>query len=219
MTTPTPQIDARPLYEKIVTPGHVLSSRLRVALPTIVRGTLLTFVCSTAAAVYMFVSAPGADLDARAPAFESQRAARVSEARAAWRIAPAELTAAEIETVVQINETKDALEFVRDSLKGGSLKFDAEMMVRISGNDFAAGKWRPGKIAVVEAGEIVAFGMFVRDQFGRTLRWAVVARKFGSEFRIAEMFAPGFFALERTLVSPDSHPDTFARLAAATIKN
>lgn len=220
MTTPTPQFDARPLYEKLVTPGHVLSARLRVALPTIVRGTLLTFVCSTAAAVYLFVSAPGTDLDARAPAFESQRAARVSEARAAWRISPAELTASEIESVVQLAETKDALDFIRDALKGGSLKFDAAMMVRISGADFATGKWRPGKIAVVETDEIVAFGMYVRDQFGRVLRWSVIARKFGDEFKIAEAFFPGgFFALERNFVSPDTHPDTFARIAAATIKN
>jgi hypothetical protein len=220
MTTPTTQPDARPLYEKLVTPGHVLSARLRVALPTVVRTTLLSFVCSTAAAVYLFISAPGSDLDARAPAFESQRSARVAEARAAWRISPAELTATEIETVVQINETKDALEFVRDSLKNGSFKFDTAMMVRVSGADFAAGKWRPGKIAVTEAGEIAAFGMYVRDQFGRVLRWSVIARKFGGEFKIAEAFFPGgFFALERTLVSPETHPDTFARIAAATLNN
>jgi hypothetical protein len=216
----TPQVDARPLYERLVTPGHVLSARLRVALPIFVRTTLLTFAVSGAAAVYMLAASAGGDLDrAAVPAFESQRAVRVAEARATWRMQPVNLSASEIESVVQIGEAEDALKFIRDSLKGGSLKFENSMMVRISGADFAQGKWRPGKVAVVETGEIVAIGMYVRDQFGRVLRWAVIARKFGNEFRIAEMFAPGFFALERTLVSPDTHPDTFARLAASSLKN
>jgi long-subunit fatty acid transport protein len=219
-TQPNTLIDARPLYERLVTPGHVLSARLRVALPTIVRTTLLTFALSAAAAVYMLASSASGDLDSAAtPAFESQRAAQVAEARAAWRMTPAELTAAELETIVKIGEAEDALKFIRDSLKGGVFKFDSEMMVRVSGADFAQGKWRPGKVAVAETGEIIAFGMYVRDQFNRTLRWAVIARKFDSEFKIAEMFALGALALERTLVSVDTHPDTFARIAAAPLKN
>jgi len=213
--TPAADTDFRPLYERIVTPGHVLAARLRVALPALTRTTVVVFALSTAAFTYM-LSAGGEFTPAPAPT--SKRAELLSQVSGKFNFGQIQIPADKLTEIVDAAEAKDALEFINNALAGGKLAFDATMMTKLSGVEFASGAWTPGKIAVADAGDVVAFGMFVKGPYNAVMRWTVVARKFSSEFKLAELVGyPGAFLTDRSrAIGIASHPDTFNRILAAS---
>jgi hypothetical protein len=216
----SPAESARPLYEQLVTPGHVLSARLRTTLPTITRATVLAFALSTGAIGYFLAAGANSSLsrDVAAPASKRVELSNVAAEKFKFIGTAVTIPSDKLGDIVQIGEAKDALDYLRGQLANGKFAFDASMMVKLDGAAFASGDWTPGKIAVADAGDVVAFGMLVRGPFDNVLRWVIVARKFGNEFVLAEMlgarnqFALGGGALPISIVS---HPETLARIAAA----
>lgn len=221
MTSPAPAAPVRPLYEQLVTPGHVLSARLRTTLPLITRATVLAFALSAGAIGYFAATSASnsTSRDVSAPVSKRAELASVAIEKFKFVGTGTSIPSDKISEIVQIAEAKDALDYVRAQLANGKFVFDASMMTKIDGNAFANGEWTPGRIAVVDAGDIVAFGMYVRGPFDAVLRWVVIARKFENEFVLAEMIgARNQFALGGggTLpISLTSHPETFTRIVAA----
>jgi hypothetical protein len=219
MTSPADTI-ARPLYEQIVTPGHVLSARLRTTLPTITRATVLAFALSTGAIGYFLAAGANSSLsrDVAAPASKRVELAAAAAEKFKFIGTAVTIPSDKLNDIVQIAEAKDAMNYIRGQLANGKFAFDAAMMTKIDGAAFASGAWTPGRIAVADAGDVVAFGMYVRAPFDNVLRWVVVARKFGNEFVVAEMLgARNQFALGGGTMplSIASHPETLARIASA----
>lgn len=218
MTSPAEA--ARPLYEQLVTPGHVLSARLRTTLPLVTRATVLAFALSAGAIGYFLASGANTSISRNVGEPVSKRAELSNAAASQFKFIGTAVTipAEKLGDIVQIAEAKDALEYVRGQLANGKFAFDPAMMVKLDGAAFASGAWTPGKIAVADAGDVVAFGMLVRGPFDNVLRWVVVARKFGNEFVVAEMlgarnqFVLGGGTLPISIVS---HPETLARIASA----
>lgn len=216
MTSPI----ARPLYEQLVTSGHVLSARLRTTLPVITRATVLAFAISAGAIGYFLAAGANSSLSRNVADPVSKRTELSNAAASQFKFIGTAVTipAEKLGDIVQIAEAKDALDYIRGQITNGKFVFDPAMMSKIDGAAFASGDWTPGKIAIADSGDIVAFGMFVRGPFDNVLRWVVIARKFGNEFVIAEMvgarnqFVLGGGTLPISIVS---HPETLARIAAA----
>lgn len=219
MTSPA-ETTARPLYEQLVTPGHVLSARLRTTLPTITRATVIAFALSAGAIGYFLAAGANTSLSRNVADPASKRTELSNAAVEKFKFigTAVSIPADKIADIVQIAEAKDAMDYVRGQLANGKFVFDPAVMTKIDGAAFASGAWTPGKIAVADAGDVVAFGMFVRAPFDNVLRWVVIARKFGNQFVLAEMIgARNQFVLGGgTLpISIISHPETLARIAAA----
>jgi hypothetical protein len=190
MTTPdSKSAPIPPLpYERLMTPGHVLAARVRLALPTIAGLSLAAIIGSSAVLIVSGALAVGSVTPPARPA--SEKSEMISQISNAFALGSFALNETQIASVTDINETKDAFEYVKSAFATRDFKFDPELMVRISGTDFLNGRWQPGKIVVANAGNVVGIGMFVRNgegRFARVSRWTIVARLIDGKWQIAEL--------------------------------
>jgi membrane-associated protease RseP (regulator of RpoE activity) len=137
----SPAESARPLYEQIVTPGHVLSARLRTTLPTITRATVLAFALSAGAIGYFLAAGANSSLsrDVAAPVSKRTELSHAAASQFKFIGTAVSIPSDKIGDFVQIAEAKYAMNYARGQLANGKFAFDAAMMTKIDGAAFASG--------------------------------------------------------------------------------